>query len=247
MQWYEDDDLWNSFYDCLFGEDSFRRAADDVPCIRQLTGVEAGSVLDLGCGPGRYSIPLARAGFNVTAVDLSPYLLERAREREDREDVGVEWVRADMREFHREAAFDLAVSMMTSFGYFEDPADDIRVLENVHYSLAEGGILLMDMAGKEWICRNLQPVHLTEFEDGRLLVERPAVADNFTWIDNEWVLVDGERVVRHRWGHRLYSGQELADRLFAAGFAEVSLYGGLDGSNYDLDAERLVALAVKPV
>lgn len=245
MQWYEDDHLWNSFYDCLFGEDSFRRAADDVPCIRQLTGVEAGSVLDLGCGPGRYSIPLARAGFSVTAVDLSPYLLERAREREDREDVGVEWVRADMREFQREAAFDLAVSMMTSFGYFEDPADDIRVLENVCHSLVPGGKFVLDLVGKEWLCRHTQPVHLTEFEDGRLLVERPVLSENLTWVQNEWLMIDGESVVRHEWSHRMYSGQELADRLFAAGFDEVSLYGGLDGSDYDVDAERLVAVATK--
>ncbi len=245
MQWYEDDRLWNSFYDCLFDEDSFRRAADDVPRIRQLTGVEAGSVLDLGCGPGRHSIPLARAGFSVTGVDLSDYLLERAREREGREDAAIEWVRADMREFRREAAFDLAVSMMTSFGYFEDPADDMRVLENVCHSLVPGGVFVLDLVGKEWLCRNVQPVHLTEFEDGRLLVERPTLAENLTWIENEWILVDGDRVARHEWSYRMYSGQELADRLFAAGFDEVSLYGGLDGSDYDIEAERLVAVAMK--
>lgn len=246
MQWYEDDSLWNSFYDCLFSEDSFGRAAGDVSRLLELTGVGAGAVLDLGCGPGRFSIPLARAGFHVTAVDLSPFLLERAREREagSGEPV-VEWVRADMREFQREAAFDLAVSMMTSFGYFEDPADDMRVLENVCHSLVPGGAFLLDLVGKEWLCRNIQPVHLTEFDDGRLLIERPRLDDNLTWIDNEWILVDGDQVVRHEWGYRMYSGQELADRLFAAGFDEVSLYGGLDGSDYDLDAERLVAVAVK--
>lgn len=245
MQWYEDDTLWNSFYDCLFGEAGFRRAADEVARIRKLTGVGQGSVLDLGSGPGRHAIPLARAGFSVTAVDLSPYLIERGREREGDGDLGIEWVQADMREFQREGTYDLAVSMMTSFGYFQDPADDMRVLDNLHHSLDEGGVLLMDMASKEWICRNLQPVHLTEFDDGRLLIERPVVTGNLTWIENEWILVDGERAVRHEWGHRMYSGQELADRLFAAGFGEVSLYGGLDGRDFDLGAERLVAVAKK--
>lgn len=243
MQWYEDDNLWNSFFDCLFGEASFRRAADDLPRIRQLTGVEAGSVLDLGCGPGRYSIPLARAGYGVTAVDLSSRLLEKGRELAG--DAGIEWVRADMREFRREAAFDLAISMMTSFGYFEDPADDMQVLEAVQASLVPGGVFLLDLVGKEWLCRNVHPVHLTEFDDGRLLIERPTLSENLTWIENEWILVDGDSAVRHEWGYRMYSGQELADRLFAAGFGEVSLYGGLDGSDYDIEAERLVAVATK--
>lgn len=245
MQWYEDDSLWNSLYHCLFTEDSFSRAAGDTARILELTGVRAGSVLDMGCGPGRFSVPLAEAGFSVTAVDLSPYLLERGREREGGDGQGIEWVQADMREFRREATFDLAISMMTSFGYFEDAADDMRVLENICHSLVPGGAFVLDLVGKEWLCRNIQPVHLTEFDDGRLLIERPTLDDNLTWIDNEWILVDGDQVVRHEWGYRMYSGQELADRLFAAGFDEVSLYGGLDGSDYDLDAERLVAVAVK--
>lgn len=245
MQWYEDDSLWNSFYDCLFSEESFQRAAADVDRLRRLTGVEAGSVLDVGAGPGRHAIPLARAGYSVTALELNSCLLERGREREDGGGPGIKWVQADMREFQRVATYDLAISMMTSFGYFEDPADDIRVLDNVRHSLVPGGVFLLDLVGKEWLCRNVQPVHLTEFDDGRLLIERPTLHENLTWIDNEWILVDGDHVVRHEWGYRMYSGQELADRLFAAGFDEVSLYGGLDGSDYDLDAERLVAVAVK--
>lgn len=245
MQWYEDDNLWNSFYECLFDEGSFRQAADDVDRIRRLAGVGRGAVLDLGCGPGRHAIPLARAGYSVTAVDLSEFLLGRGREREGDGVLGIEWVRADMREFDRAAAFDLAISMMTSFGYFEGPADDMRVLENVWDSLAEGGRFLLDMASKEWICRHVQPVHLREYDDGRLLVERPALTDNMTWVHNEWLLIEGDRVTRHEWGHRLYSGQEMADRLFAAGFAEVSLYGDLEGSDFDIDAERLVAVATK--
>lgn len=245
MQWYEDERLWNSVHDCLFDEAGYEQAAGQVASISELTGVTEGAVLDMGCGPGRHAIPLARAGFSVTAVDLSEYLLDSARERAGDESADIEWVRSDMREFQREGVFDLALSMMTTFGYFEDPADDMRVLDNLHHSLAEGGKLVMDMAGKEWVCRNLQPVHLREFDDGRLLIERPVITDNMTWIENEWILVDGERAVRYQWGHRLYSGQELADRLFAAGFDEVSLYGGLDGSEYDMNAERLVAVATK--
>lgn len=245
MQWYEDESLWNSFYDCLFTPESFEQAEREVAAICRLTGISAGAALDLGAGPGRHSLALARRGFRVTAVDLSEFLIARGRQRAEADGLDVEWVRADMREFQREEAFDLAVSMMTSFGYFEDPADDVQVLENVCASLAPGGVFVLDMAAKEWICRNVQPVHLREFDDGRLLVERPVLTENLTWIENEWILVDGDRAVRHHWGHRMYSGQELADRLFAAGFEEVSLYGNLDGVDFDIDAERLVAVASK--
>lgn len=242
-EWYADEAFWDTFYERMFDEESFGRAAAEVDAACRLAGVGDGAALDLGCGPGRHSAPLARAGFEVTGVDLSAFLLDRARAYADREGVHVEWVREDMRRFRRPGAFRLALSMFTSFGYFEDPADDLLVLENVFQSLAPGGVLVLDTLGKEWVCRNLQPVHLRELDDGGLLIERPMLADNMTRIHNEWLLVQGDRVIRREFSHQLYSGQELADRLHAAGFGEVSLYGGLDGSEYDLEATRLVAVA----
>lgn len=243
--WYGDEDFWSTFYECLFNEESFGRAASEVEALCRLTGVKSGRVLDLGCGPGRHAVPLAQAGFQVTAVDLSELLLERGRERARRAGVEVEWVREDMRAFQRPQSFKLAVSLWSSFGYFDDPADDMRVLENLHASLADGGALVLDLVGKEWLCRNLEPVHLRELDSGGLLIERPMLTDNLTRLRNEWLLVQGERVTRREWSEQVYSGQELADRLFAAGFEDVSLHGGLDGSGYDLEAERLVALARK--
>lgn len=243
--WYGDETFWDTFYDCLFDDRSFGRAADEAASACALAGVQGGAVLDLGCGPGRHAVPFAAAGFRVTAVDLSAALLERARQRGREAGVDVEWVRGDMRAFRRDGVYDLAVSMWTSFGYFEDPAQDIAVLENVHASLKPGGVLVMDLMGKEWLCRHLEPVHLRELADGALLVERPVLTDNLTRIHNEWLLVRGDRAYRREWSHRVYSGQELADRLHAAGFASVSLYGGLEGADYDLDAERLVAVAGK--
>lgn len=243
--WYGDEAFWDTFYDCLFNDESFGRAAAEVASLGELAGVKGGAVLDLGCGPGRHAVPFAAAGFRVTGVDLSTVLLERARQRGRKAGVDVEWVREDMRAFRREGVYDLAVSMWTSFGYFEDSAEDVAVLENVHASLKPGGALVMDLVGKEWLCRNLQPVHLRELDDGSLLVERPVLGDNLTRIRNEWLLIRGDRVYRREWTHRVYSGQELADRLFAAGFESVSLYGNLEGADYDLDAERLVAVAVR--
>jgi hypothetical protein len=45
--------------------------------------------------------------------------------------------------------------------------------------------------------------------------------------------------------HTLYSGQELKDRLLYAGFSRVKLFGNFKGSEYDNEAQRLVAVAVK--
>ena len=229
----------------MFREDRFREAEAEIDALLALTGVATRSVLDLGCGPGRHAIPLAARGLEVTAVDLSPSLLERARQRAGKADVAVDWQRADMREFTRPDSFDLVISMWTSFGYFDDPGDDLKVLENCHPALHPGGALLLDVVGKEYVVRNIEPVHLTEYADGDILVERPLLEANMTRYSNEWLLIRGEQVERAKWHHNLYSGQELVDRLQSAGFADVALYGSLEGDEYDLDSERLSAGAWK--
>jgi 2-polyprenyl-3-methyl-5-hydroxy-6-metoxy-1,4-benzoquinol methylase len=77
--WFEDENFWESTYPLMFTAERFASAEAEVAELAKLTGSPFGRVLDLGCGPGRHSIPLARLGARVTAVDRSPFLLEKAR------------------------------------------------------------------------------------------------------------------------------------------------------------------------
>jgi SAM-dependent methyltransferase len=208
-----------------------------------LSAPEGKAVLDLCCGPGRHAIPLARRGMRVTGVDRTPFLLERARERARDAAVAVELVQSDMREFRRPAAYDLALSLFTSFGYFQAREDDLLVLRNVRASLKAHGTLVVDVMGKEWLARHFQPTRSRSLPDGSLLVDRNDVSDDWTRVDSEAILIREGRIRTFRTRLSVYSGLELRDRLLLAGFASVSLHGDLDGSPYGIDAPRLVAVA----
>jgi SAM-dependent methyltransferase len=239
--WFADEAFWTEIYPFEFPDAVIDAGVAQVDKALALAGVTAGDALDLGCGPGRHAIPLARRGFRVTAVDLSAFHLAKARERAGA--LAIELVRSDMRAFVRPAAFDLALSLFTSFGYFEDPADDLRVLANVHQSLRPGGVLVMDVAGKERMARVLHPTISQRAADGALLVQRHEIVEDWARIRNEWTVVRDGQARTFAFVLRVYSGQELRALLGAAGFSTVTLYGGLDGRPYGLEAERLVALA----
>ena len=241
--WFADEAFWTELYPFEFPPPVIDAGAAQVDKALTLAGVTDGDALDLACGPGRHAIPLARRGFRVTAVDLSPFHLTRARDHAARARVDVEFVQSDMRAFVRADAFDLVLSIFTSFGYFEDPADDRRVLDNVRRSLRPGGVLVMDMAGKERVARVLQPTLSQRTADGALLVQRHTVVDDWSRVRNEWTVVRDGRSRTFEFCLRVYSGQELKALLAAAGFASVRLCGGLDGRPYDLEAERLIAVA----
>ena len=125
-------------------------APSEVEAALKLLGLKPkGRVLDLCCGPGRHSLELARRGFAVVGVDNTAGYIAEAKKRAKSEKLKVEFVKGDMRCFRRLGAFDAVINMFTAFGYFKNPRDDRRVLENIHRSLKPGGKLLMEMLGKE--------------------------------------------------------------------------------------------------
>lgn len=243
-RWYDDDRFRRVWAPALFHAKRMEAAAAEVDAVLALAAPAPGStVLDLCCGPGRHALELARRGFCVTGVDRTAQYLEEGRRRAEAEGLSVEWIREDMRAFVRPASFQLAVNLYSSFGCFEDPADDLRVARNLREALVGGGALVLEMMGKEVFARRFEARTWSEGDDGAIHLEERRVAGGWDRLERRWIRFDGERRHEALLTLRLYAGTEPAALLRAAGFDEVALFGGLDGSPYDVDARRLVAVA----
>ncbi len=245
-RWYEDEGLWEAVEPFLFAcHRPPEVTVNEVEQFLRLLAPSPGaSVLDLCCGQGRHALEMARRGFRVTGVDRTARYLEAARARAAALGLRVEFVLEDMRRFMRPAAFDLALNLFTSFGYFEDSEEDLQVLRNLRACLKPGGLLLMEMLGKELFRRDFRPREQHRLPDGSAtLLEERTVCAGGSWVENRWTLTRGGRSTVYTFGLRLYSGAELRAALRAAGFVRVTLYGSLDGAPYDRLARRLVAVA----
>ncbi len=130
--------------------------AQEVSFLIEVLGLEPGmTVLDVGCGPGRHAMALAREGIGVVGVDISERFIEVAIEVADREGLSplVEFHRGDARSMVGDDRFDgreldAAISLCQGafgLGGMPDPADpqnlgaDQAVLAGVEASLREGG------------------------------------------------------------------------------------------------------------
>ncbi len=243
--WFEDDAFWAAFRPSMFGEERWQMAASDADPLAKLLELTPGArVLDLPCGPGRFSIELARRGFTVTGVDRTVLYLNEARKRARQQKLAVEFVRSDMRQFVRPKVFDACINMYTSIGYFEDQADDLKVCRNVYRSLRPGGRFLIQTGGKEWLARVYRPRDWRE-EAGAFILEERTVVPGWTGLENRWVIVQNGKVREFRFFLRVYSGVELRDLLLRAGFAKVDIYGGLNAELYDHNSRWLVAVGRK--
>lgn len=245
MEWFADDSFWREFYPVMFSAARFEAAPAQIGQIAALTGIREGAVLDLCCGPGRHAVELARVGYRVTGVDRSPFLLSRAQERAAELGVAVEWVDCDMREFRRPGAFALALSLFTSFGYFEREEENVAVLRNVYESLQPGGAFAIELLGKEKLARVWRDSICEDLSEGVLLLQRPTVIDDWMRLRNEWRLIRPEGNCTFTVEHWIYSGGELKTLLQRAGFEDIRLFGDLQGAPYGLDAMRLVAVCRK--
>jgi SAM-dependent methyltransferase len=244
-EWFESEAFWRDFYPIMFTEQRFAAAEDEVRKMVKLIRIRRGAALDLCCGPGRHSVAFAKRGFRVTAVDRTRFLLNKAKRRARVSRVKVEFVLSDMRNFVRPGTFDVALSLFTSFGYFDDKRDDLRVLKNIFGSLKPHGVLVMELAGKEWLAKIFQATTSVSLPDGTVLVERHEIIDDWSRVRNEWILIKGNRARRYKFHHTIYSAQELKSLLIQTGFADVKLYGDFAGKAYGRDSTRLVAVARK--
>ncbi|HOD66625.1 MAG TPA: class I SAM-dependent methyltransferase [candidate division Zixibacteria bacterium] len=243
--WYEREDFWEWTAPFMFGEERFERAASSVGELTAFLRLASPApVLDLCAGPGRFAVPLAAAGYSVTAVDRSRAFLATLTARARGRSLDIETVCCDMREFRREGAFEAVLNMYTSFGYFEDPEDDRRVLENVFSSLRPGGRLVMELHGRESLIRAFRRRDWEEAH-GITIIEERSFVDHFTRLHNRWIVLRGSERREFEFDLRIYGASELCALLRSVGFASAEAYADFQGAPYDIAAGRLVALAAK--
>lgn len=225
-----------------------------TPGIMNLLGVVHGKrVLDVACGEGRYSRALARRGVRVTGIDLSKELLLVAREKSRLLPGCPQFIRRDMRKLPFVTQFDAAISMFTSFGYFETDAEDLLVLRGVERALVPGGRFLLDFMNESQLRSSLVPEETQQSRGARVHIKR--------WIDED--ALGGPRVEKRveaisdntgltefevAESVRLYTPDEIDAQLERAGLVPVGeRMGSVDGAPLDAMASRLVRLAEKPV
>ncbi len=244
MNWYKDifEDIGEDF-EIIFAGQMPRTGAQVEFAIQALRLTPGARVLDIACGVGRHSIELARRGYQVTGLDLSPTLLHIAAERAQRAGVQVNWVHADMREIPFTQEFDAAFNIFSSWGYLESEDEDQKVLAAVARALKPGGAFLLETAHRDWLIRHFQP-HIWNEGIGVLVLEDRMLDLLGGRLLSTWTaLYDDGRRRQWQMSIRQYTAAELRRMLENAGFTVSQSFGGYDGAPLTLDSSRLILVA----
>jgi SAM-dependent methyltransferase len=201
-----------------------------------LAGRRIDTVLDLACGAGRHTRVLRERWWTV-GLDLSMALLKLAR----KESADGPYVRADMRDLpFADGTFDLVVNLFTSFGYFDDDSEHLRVLSCVSTAMKHGGTLVIDFLNSSQVRRDLVPYD-ERVANGITIELRRTISPDDRFVEKRIRLRDSGKEYIER--VRLLSPRDLQRMLIAAGFEVVKLFGDYGGTDWSQDSPRTILFA----
>ena len=240
--WYKD---WFSskFYLELYKHRDEAEAKDIINLIQRKISLRTDSkVLDVCCGAGRHSLELAKRGYEVTGFDLSKFLISEAKKNfksSKESSLNVKFLLKDMRSFHFEKKFDIAINIFTSFGYFESDGENFKVFENVSNSVRKNGYFVFDYLNEGFLKANL----ISKSKD---VVNRKAVTQKRR-IEGDFIVKDiiiGKR--RYTEVLKLYSYETIKDVLKNYRFIVKNVFGDYLGNRYfSKKSKRLIIFAQK--
>ena len=240
-------DLLSDLYDLEYSHDY------DLPFWLSLADREAVPVIEWGAGTGRIAAPLAAAGHDVTAVELSGQMIGRGREK----DQIVEWVLGDMRIASLERRYGLAVCAFNSFLCLESVDDALAFLRNAREHLVPGGLLGIEVSAfspEELVDPPGGPAlrhdFTRELSEGRLdrfSVSGYDAATQLMHMRLFYEQYDALGTLENRRAHdltiRTTNRDELDLMLRIAGFEIEAVYGDFEGEPLTSTSDHLIVLA----
>lgn len=136
---------YSDLYDTFYAEKDYEAECGFLEAIfSDSTKRPVRTIVDLGCGTGGHAIPLALRGFEVTGVDMSQCMLEKARLKACSAGVAISLHMGDITRLNIGRSFDAAIAMFTVIGYQTTNEALRATFDAVRRHLEPGGLFVFD-------------------------------------------------------------------------------------------------------
>lgn len=226
---------WEKFFDADYlaeYQPMFNPVGDRREAARliEILGMPAGSrILDVPCGQGRHAHLLAEAGFDVDGLDFSRVLIDTAKKRGS--GATLRYTVGDMRRMPARwgRRFDAVLNLFTSFGFFEHPDEDEKVVEEFARVLKPGGVLIWQGGSRDGIMANFLSKDWWRGGKNRLYAQQRSFdqLSGILTVKSTWSEKGKVREREHR--IRLYNASQLSEMFRRHGLiVEQALDGASD-------------------
>ena len=211
--------------------------------IKNIDVSKVNNVLDMAAGSGRHAIIFTEKGFKVTAVDLSENLLSIGKKNAENENVKIEFVHSDIRNFNPNIKYNLILNLFTSIGYFEKDEENYFILSKAYKLLENNGYFVLDYFNKNFVENNLVPSTVDEF-DGSVITQNRFIEGER--IIKEITIDNKGKINKYFESVRMFSKDELINMMEKLGFRIIKTFGDFMGNSFELDSSpRIIIIACK--
>lgn len=245
---------WKNFYDEHLAHMLLHPATGEesqLTCdfLTKILNLSPGDHLfDQCCGTGRLAIEFAKRGYQITGIDLATSYIKEAQMMNQS---GTEFSVADAFLYQTPEPCDAVINWWTSFGYSDDDAQNLKMLERALASLKPGGCFAMDYMNVPNLYRKFLPLVTTtqEGKEGITTLHRESQIDfhqgqlHKTW---NYELPNG-KTVKHETSTKLYTPDQLVLFFKKVGFQDIQLHGNIDGSALSLESPRCIITGRNPM
>lgn len=259
----------NIYFDPAFYDLEYDVRSDDIPFYKEQCHeinkiVKDPIVLELGCGTGRVTIPLASAGFKVTGVDSHRGMLDLAIKKA--RDVKIDFVQADFTSFKLKTKFDIILMPYNAFQHIHEDRDVTRFFNNLKTHMNKGCRFIMEVMNpldddlsrepddfapfdafyvKKETGGALVRVNKDDSEAKILVIEDTVVFDPMTKVASYklYYSLDGEDLFTKKIDLRMYKEKELKELLMFNNFNILNVYGDFNKKPLKYDSQSIVILA----
>jgi cyclopropane fatty-acyl-phospholipid synthase-like methyltransferase len=210
---------------------------------------EGERVLDLACGYGRHALELARRGYEVVGVDLTPAYIDDARQTAEAEGLSnASFICADLRDVSFDAEFDVVLNLADgAIGYLESDEENLKIFDLVAASLVSGGRHLMGVCSGDHARAQFPRLNWEMGDQALSLAAFEWEAETSRMLYRAYTFPYGEVLEKPSPGAlagytRLYTIDEIREIMFERGMVVRQTYGA-----YDLDvpaSDNLITLLV---
>ena len=205
-------------------------------------------ILELCCGTGRLTIPLAKDGYNIIGVDYTASMLEQANKKAIKEGLDLQLIEADIRTLELPGKYDLIFIPFNSIHHLYENEDLFKAFRVVRKHLKKGGLFLLD-------CFNPNFQYIVEGEKGQKEIASYTTEDGREIVIKETMRYESKtQINRIAWHYfingefdsiqnldmRLYFPQELDAYLESNGFTILHKFGGFGEESFDDTSEKQV-------
>lgn len=162
------------YYNAFYQDKDYKAETLQIDTLLKKYGQSIFSIINFGCGTGRHDIELSKMGYQSIGIDISPDMVNIARENAKNAKMDINFYVADIRDFKEKQKYDAVLSLFHVMSYQNKNKDILSAFQTAREALCKGGLFLFDVWYGPGVLTDRPAVRVKEIEDEKSRLVRIA-------------------------------------------------------------------------